>query len=488
MRFLKRQLQLWHRWFGIVLSVPIVLWFVSGAILLFVPYPRLLESERLAGLPPLALDEVRIGPDQAARIAGIDGVPANARLGMRGERPVWRLRDGSGGAVAVDAVDGTIAVPVDRTAAAAIARDFRSRSAGSEARPPRHDGLIDRDQWTINGLRALQPPLHRLRFDDGGVLYVSASAGEVVRDASRSQRTWGWPGAVLHWIYVTPLRANAPLWTQLVLWLSGLSLGVAVTGLGIGLWRSVEAWRRRRRISAYRGVYYWHHVLGWAGGLLVLAWLFSGFMSMSPFERPGNAAAMAWRQAWSQRPEAWPAGETRLPASARTAPDAPVEVELWWLAGRPWYRHLHRDGAIAWQHVVGDAAGTPDLEAAIAAASAASGHALHRRSALASEDVHYAGHPHRDPRALPVWRLELDDPQRTWLHVSPQRAEIVAISDRGWRLDRWLYNGLHSWDVPWLLQRPWLRYALLLAGLALGLALSLTGIVIGCRRLRALAG
>ena len=36
MRVLKRQLQLWHRWFGIALVLPIVSWFVSGAILLFV--------------------------------------------------------------------------------------------------------------------------------------------------------------------------------------------------------------------------------------------------------------------------------------------------------------------------------------------------------------------------------------------------------------------------------------------------------------------
>lgn len=487
MRWLKQQLQAWHRWLGVVLAVPIVLWFVSGAILLFVPFPRLLESERLAGLPTLALVQVRVGVDEATHVAGIEGVPASARLGMSGQVPVWRLRDDAGNAYVIDAIRGAHVEPVQADEALAIARAFQFQAVG-RAGLPIDEGLIERDQWTINGLRGLQPPLHRLRFEDGRVLYVSRASREVVRDASRAERVWGWPGAVLHWIYVTPLRGNGALWTQVVLWLSGVSLLVAASGFAIGAWRSVDAWRRSRRISAYRGVHYWHHVLGWIGGGLVLTWLFSGFMSMSPFDPPRNDALAQWRQAWSQRAPAWPLPMHGWPVPIAGAHDELVEVELTWLSGEPWFRHLLRDGSVRWQAL--DArhrATAPDIASAIARASAASGHAVRGQHLLQAEDVHYAGHPHRDPRVLPVLRLQLDDAARSWVHVSPVRGEIVGMSDRASRLDRWLYNGLHSWDVPWLLQRPWLRHGLLLAGLMLGLSLSLTGFVVGWKRLRIVA-
>ena len=486
MRALKRQLQLWHRWFGIALVLPIVSWFVSGAILLFVPYPRLLDSERLAGLPPLALEQVRIGPVEAARAAGIAGVPMRARLGMSGSAAAWRLRDAADNAFVIDAARATPIAAVDGAQAMAVARDFQQRSTGAASLPVRRD-TIERDQWTINGLRGLQPPLHRLHFGDGRVLYVSRDSGEVVRDASRVERNWGWPGAVLHWIYITPLRANAPLWNQLVLWLSGLSLVVAISGFGIGLWRTLDAWRRDRRISGYRGIHRWHHLLGWAGGGLVLTWLFSGFMSMSPLEYAGNDAAMAWHQAWTQPPQAWPDGNAALPTRGAASAADLVEVELVWVAGEPWYRALHRNGAIGWQSLLPTTDRAPDLERAIARANVASGQSLRQRALLTAEAVDYVGHPHRDARELPVWRFELEDPGVPWLYVSPRRMDIVAISDRTGRIDRWLYNGLHSWDVPWLLQRPILRQGLMLAGLALGLALSITGFVVGWRRLRAIA-
>lgn len=482
---LKRQLQLWHRWFGIVLALPIALWFVSGAVLVFVPFPRLLESERLAGLPPLALERVRVGPQQAARVAGIQDVPADARLGMLGPDPVWRLGDERGRTFVVDAVAGARIGVVEGDAAVKIARDFQARSTATPASPPRYSGPIDHDQWTVSYSRTLQPPLHRLRFDDGMVLYVSELSGEVVRDASRAERGWGWPGAVVHWIYVTPLRSNGPLWTQVVLWLSGVSLVVAVSGLGLGLWRSVDAWRRSRRLVPFRrGWYAWHHWLGLAGGALVLTWIFSGFMSMSPFDLPRNAAADAWRQAWSRQAGAWPDG-WRLPTAAGPGRAGPVEVQLRWLDGQPWYRHLYRDGSSGWEGALEGSAAAPNIEALIAHATVAGGHTLRQREWLTAEDAHYVSHPHRDPRPLPVWRLRLDDPARSSIYVSPERAEIVAIDDRAERLNRWLYSGLHSWDLPWLLQRPWLRYALLLLGLAIGLTLTMTGFVIGWRRLTA---
>jgi len=35
-----------------------------------------------------------------------------------------------------------------------------------------------------------------------------------------SSRRWAYAGAVLHWLYFTPLRRHGPLWTQVIIWSS----------------------------------------------------------------------------------------------------------------------------------------------------------------------------------------------------------------------------------------------------------------------------
>lgn len=484
LRVLKRQLQLWHRWFGIVLSLPILLWFISGAVMIFVAFPRLSEPERRAGLAPLAVEQMPIAADAAAAAADIEGVPLGARLAMLGTRAVWRVQ-GKDGVLQLVAADGGGSVAAtDAGAALSTARDFRTRSGG-DGNGARHTGLIEVDQWTINGLRGLQPPLHRIAFADGGLLYVSQRSGEVVRDVTPAEAFWGWPGAVTHWIYLLPLRENDPLWSQVVMWLSGVSCVVAISGLLIGAWRSLDAWRRRRQLSAYRGLHLWHHLLGWAGGLLVVTWLFSGWMSMGPLDTPANDNLFAWRGAWNDAPPAW-AGALRAPR-LDTAGTAPVEIALVWLAGQPWYRLADRDGGLRWQAADADRDGQtaqPDVDALIAHASQVSGTRIATQQLLDHYDFHYTRLPLHEPLPLPVRVIELDDPQRSRFYISDSRADIVALSDKAIRLDRWLYRSLHSWDFPWLLQLRWLREGLLLLGLALGTALSLTGLILGCRHLQ----
>ena len=44
-------LQLLHRWLGITCCLFFAMWFASGAVMHWVPFPELSESERVAGLP-----------------------------------------------------------------------------------------------------------------------------------------------------------------------------------------------------------------------------------------------------------------------------------------------------------------------------------------------------------------------------------------------------------------------------------------------------
>ena len=50
---MKRYVYLIHRWMGVGGCVLMVLWFISGMVMLFIGYPKLTPWERLAPLPAL---------------------------------------------------------------------------------------------------------------------------------------------------------------------------------------------------------------------------------------------------------------------------------------------------------------------------------------------------------------------------------------------------------------------------------------------------
>ena len=80
-----------HKWLGVVLALFFLMWFVSGVVLYYVPFPSLTQAERLAAMPPLALPAgCCLSAPEAAERAGLRPGAGEARLGMLGDAPVWR--------------------------------------------------------------------------------------------------------------------------------------------------------------------------------------------------------------------------------------------------------------------------------------------------------------------------------------------------------------------------------------------------------------
>ena len=86
-----------HRWLGIVLGPLFAMWFSTGIVMHFVPFPQLSESERLAGLPPLKLDGTIHGPGDAVVALGMTDA-LRVRLLQRADGPVYLVSGTSGSA------------------------------------------------------------------------------------------------------------------------------------------------------------------------------------------------------------------------------------------------------------------------------------------------------------------------------------------------------------------------------------------------------
>eukprot|EP01035_Chromulina_nebulosa_P041290 gene41291-55847_t len=213
--------------------------------------------------------------------AGANTYPRDLRLNMLDDEPVYRLTGWDGKRWTISARDGRAidGVPLDR--ALAVARVYPG------AADVHFIEEVDRDQWSVTARYDALRPLYQIALNDaaGTRLYVSSRSGEIVLDTSTTERVWNWLGSIPHWIYPTILRKDGALWRQVILWLSGVCMVVAVSGIWIGILR-VRLRKRYMggRITPYRGWMAWHHVTGFFAGVFVLTWMFSGWLSVNPGE------------------------------------------------------------------------------------------------------------------------------------------------------------------------------------------------------------
>lgn len=486
---MKRLLYLLHRWAGIALCLVMALWFLSGMVMLYVGYPKLTPAEQLQGLAVL-----KAGPgccvslDRALDAAGLKS-PTSWRLAAVAGEPRYLFGDGRQAAVAVDAATGRRIEAVTRDAAQVSASHF----AGGA--PVRWLGDVTEDAWTHSRALDAHRPLHRVAVEDGSGLwlYVSGRTGEVVRDATFTERTWGWVGAWLHWLYLFRGGALNAWWTDIVVWLSIAGGVLALSGLVVGMWR----WRFRGRYksgarSPYRGrLARWHHVVGLTGGTLALTWVVSGLFSMNPWKvfdapgpRPDRAAYAGGPLRADDAPDA-----SRVLAGLQAQGQQPRLLEWRRVAGRPWVLVQTVSGQFLVDGEGRRLAALPEATLVQAAARLLPQANIVRREWLTAFDSHYYSREAHTmtgqrERPLPALRLHFDDAQAHTVVLDPATGAIVQTSNGHQRTDRWLFAFLHSFDLPVFLNaRPaWDAWMLGFGGA--GLALSVTGTVMGWRRLR----
>ena len=504
---LRRFLIVTHRWLGIPLSAVFVLWFASGIVMMYAGgMPQLAPETRLERLPPLDLEAVRLTPAEAAERAGLVYVPDRVTLVTVLGRPAYRFDDRFL-AVTVFADDGAVLEPGD----AERSREIAARFLDVPVERVRYERTVSEpDQWTLTLARDL--PLHKLAVDDGAgtEVYVSPTRAEVRLVTTARTRALAWAGTIPHWFYVTPLRVNQPLWYWTVVVLSGLGCVVVALGLVLGVvqfrpTKPFDFWQSIR----YRGWMRWHYVLGVVFGVFALTWVFSGLLSMEPFDWTRSRSFELERTALAGGPlelERFPPFDARRWDALR-GEGALKEIELARILDEPYYvvrysgeapvhagkrERLHQPYRVGGRErserliVAADtlrAAEPFDADRLVAAlAGVLPDVPVAEHTLLHEYDSYYYSRGGRAP--LPVLRVKLADPLETWVYVDPAAGEILAEVNRHNRVERWLYNGLHSLDFAfWYDKRPLWDLGVIVLSLG-GLAGSAIGLWLGLKRLR----
>ena len=471
---LLRLLHLAHRWLGIASGLLILAWFVSGLVMLYVPFPKLDTEARVARLAALQPDSLAVSPARAAEACP---TPARgARLAMALGRPVYHF---SGGETACSVwADSGEALVVTPELARAVAQAFLpgARLGAIEA--------VERDQWTVYSTYRPHRPLLRIPVDDdaGSVVYVSSRSGEVVALTTRFERGWSWLGTVPHWFYFTALRGDdTSLWRRLVLWLPPLALLTVLAGLALGLQR-LRLRRRypRGRVTPYQGLKRWHHLLGLGIGGFTLTWLLSGWLSNHPFgllEFSGLPKGAAQRLAGTPfRP---PSDLALLKRQLAAAPGG-REAEWYRFDGRHYLEVRGSDGSRRLDDQARPAGPIPPATLA-ALIAAIEGKPVARAELIHEADLYHYGR--RNPVVLPAVRIRLADAEDTTWYLDPANGRVLGRVDAANRLHRWVFNGLHRLDFPPLGAMPTLREGQITLLCLLGAGLATSGCVLGGRRL-----
>jgi len=499
-----------HRWLGIAGCLLFVAWFASGIVMMYARMPSLSAEERLARLGGLDLATARVSPAEIIEREHL--APTGIRIAMLRGRPVYRIALGQREAT-VFGDTGELLHPVGPDEAVAIAKAFFPEHTETIAYGSR---LLDSDQWTLSSTVRSLMPLHRVNIGDpaGSMLYVAEPTGEPVLKTTRSGRVWGYLGAVIHWIYFTPLRRQSTLWAQSIIWVSIAGSVMCLTGLVWGVWRFSPVGRfrlkRERSHSPYAGMMLWHHYAGLAFGLTTFTWILSGLLSMDPWDwHPGTTPTRQQREALAGGPlraDMLTVERLRTAVAALSSSFAPKEVELLQFAGDSFlvaYRAAGVGEDHEWTDTDRSAFPPRKLEQQIVALSAPergafsrfsnahvstvartvmSEHRIAEESWLDRYDAYY--YDRQGALPLPVLRLQYADANNTWLYFDPFRGAVARREERLTRLNRWLYHGLHSLDFPFLYyRRPLWDVALIVLSIG-GIVSSVTTIAPALRRFR----
>jgi uncharacterized iron-regulated membrane protein len=237
---------------------------------------------------------------------------------------------------------------------------------------------------------------------------------------------------------------------------------------------------RWRIVSPYSDWQKWHHVLGLACMTFVLTWIFSGWLSMDHGRifstgtlSAAEAAAIAGAPAWESMPAH---GARSISAHAK-------EVE-WFVFNGKFYRRdrtgldaqllVSLDTGIDGSSPRHDFLEPPEISAFVERVASGCDVPL-----IVGADDNYATVA-RMPNA-PVYRSICGS---VWFHIDGASGAILDRLDPSRRAYRWFYSALHTMDFPMLSAHPTLRSALIVILCGFGFLFSLTGVVIGWRRLR----
>lgn len=339
------------------------------------------------------------------------------------------------------------------------------------------------DQWIPRTKFLPHMPIYKVLLNDKEqtTCYISSKSGEIIQKLTFEDKVWAWLGPIPHWIYFKTLRINTDAWRYVVISLSSLGVLLALLGIILGINRTHIARKKNKTLTPYKKKWFrWHHYLGFTFGLLIFTWILSGLLSMNPLKWASEDSlteeeASIWKGANYSLLDSNNQFKTVISKLSQNHHSKEIKFTLY--NAQPYLVSYNHDNNV--KHIqlndnseIINAANMDTFKSMILKLKPNT--TIIASDALNDYDDYYYNKHRTLP--LPIYRFKLKDEQRTWYYVNPQTLSVVKKMQTDNKLERWLYNGLHSFDFPVLFfKRP--LWDIIVIVLLLGCtALSFTGV------------
>ncbi len=469
-----------HRVLGTILSILFLVWFLSGFVMIYRSFPRVSIDDRNRVAQALSVDMPSV--DSVLQYIPDDSKVLRLDIRTLYGQEIYRITTAdSTYQLTSDFCQPQLAHTYDQIEGYA--------RLWCDANIAKVDTLYDIDQWIpFNRLRE-DIPIYKFYFDDNEKhqLYISSRTGDALQFTDKDSRFWAWLGAIPHWVYFTPIRENSKVWSDVVIWLSGLGSIMCLAGLVAGIWVFCKRYKTKKKIqSPYKKfAYKWHHILGFVFGFFTFTFVFSGMMSLASVPdwvaKVHNPDLMRglYRQALPVSPQDY-ALDYRTVLAAY--PNQVKSIEWSGFDETPTYKVrvstklLTLDAST--EEIKSLAITENDVRKRFAKLHANDDFTI---SVMTESDNYYISR--KGELELPVFKVSVNDADNSAYYVNPTTGDTRYFNNKS-RVQKWMYQGFHSFSIKFLTDRPVLWNIVMWTTMLGGTFVSATGVWLAYRWIR----
>ena len=485
MNFFNRTMFFLHRLSGTIVALFFAMWFLTGLVLIYHPYPRVDDKMKQAHMENLP-DTLPVLDPFIAKVDGtIRNISVHQQLGQTLIEISTRDKDYI---FCTDTAQQQKAI--NEEALMQIASNW------VEGIPIKKDTIYYREQWVLYERYKSEMPMVHLTYDDKdkSELYISIKTGEVHQWTTSSNRFWAYIGAIPHKLYFPFIRKDLETWKWCIYIGGFICLIAAFTGFYVGIFVLI---RRRLKKHVWENpykkfVYRWHEFIGLGMGLFMIRFWGRKPLPLSAYKLDytllttvcKDIKSVDWTHFGSVPVYAVVNADSMVYIDASKSTPEPVEVsseEILECAikvisqGKSDGENSHGH-ATRMEREKSSANSTPDsgkeTETATIQKSDCS------IELLTAYDEYYTDRDNEYP--LPIYKVDINNADGSRFYVSPQTGE-VRYSNHNRRVKRWAVNAIHYLKIQALMKHKVL-WTICIWVLCLGGAfVSLTGAWLGLK-------
>lgn len=467
-----------HNISGSLLSLMFVVWFISGIVLIFDGFPHASREERFLHLTEFKEQDFENLQTPPKSFKG------KVVLELCEGRSVYRVKSGRKAQKTYDAINLKQIASFDENHAKKLSSSFNGYPVKEIEK------MNELDDWMPWSYYRPLLPLYKCKMNDPAhtVLYISEKTGEIVQETNRRARWSARFGAIPHWIYFKKLRLAKDTWQLVIIILSSFGILMCATGIYAGFVRL----RKRKGISPYKKFWYkWHHLTGFFFGLFVFTFILSGLVSVTsiPDWMVGVNSKEKIDVEWNQKLDL-SGHKNTLPKQIFTALNKKQGVrKIEWktVFNKPQFRVFYDDYQKPEVYTLKDGKVIPQKKFSLDDIKRQSEKIFKNTAFSVIEQQNYDNYYSGSAMYyLPTsaYKIELSDAANTWLYIDPVSGERVKKLTKNSRLRRWLYRFFHTFDLAILKQNDTLRKTILILLSLVGLAVSITGMMLSFKWFR----